>query len=122
MRRPCVINISIGGPRGPLDGSTSYERKLDEFLDGTPGRALVIAAGNSGDWNVHATGRLTTGTATRLSVAVGANSGVTVEFWYSSRDRIRYTVTDPNGNVTPPITDTGPIPTHPIGGIRSVGG
>ena len=43
--------------------------------------------------------RATTGTATRLSVAVGANSGVTVEFWYSSRDRIRYTVTDPNGNV-----------------------
>lgn len=45
--QPAVVNLSLGGDFGPHDGSTILERALVDLLD-RPGRAMVVASGNSG--------------------------------------------------------------------------
>jgi subtilisin family serine protease len=44
---PAVVNLSLGGDFGPHDGSSAVEAALGELVE-LPGRALVVAAGNSG--------------------------------------------------------------------------
>ncbi len=46
LREPAVVNISLGSDFGAHDGSSSLEQGLAELVK-EPGRALVIAAGNS---------------------------------------------------------------------------
>jgi subtilisin family serine protease len=47
---PCVINLSVGGDFGPHDGTSALEKGLAAMVgDNKPGRAIVVAAGNSGD-------------------------------------------------------------------------
>ncbi len=51
--RPAVVNISLGTDFGPHDGSSLVERALATFVSGPePGRALVVAAGNSASQTV----------------------------------------------------------------------
>jgi len=46
---PAVINMSVGGDFGPHDGSSTLELGLASYVgDDKPGRAIVLAAGNSG--------------------------------------------------------------------------
>lgn len=49
LGRPAVVNLSVGGDFGPHDGTSLLEQGLASFVGAThPGRAMVIAAGNSG--------------------------------------------------------------------------
>lgn len=52
LGRPAVVNISLNYEAGPHDGSTLVEEGFDYLLE-TPGRAIVIAAGNSRLLNIH---------------------------------------------------------------------
>lgn len=46
---PVVVNMSLGSDFGPHDGSSPLSKALAAFVgDDQPGRALVVAAGNSG--------------------------------------------------------------------------
>lgn len=46
---PAVINMSVGGDFGPHDGTSPLEKGLAALVgDDKPGRAIVVAAGNSG--------------------------------------------------------------------------
>lgn len=47
LQMPAVVNLSLGGDFGPHDGSSAIGEALTDFLD-EPGRAIVVAAGNSG--------------------------------------------------------------------------
>ncbi len=49
--RPCVVNLSLESPLGPHDGSSSFERELSALTG--PGRALVVAAGNTANSGRH---------------------------------------------------------------------
>jgi subtilisin family serine protease len=49
MGMPAVVNLSLGSDFGPHDGSTAFERGLGRWVGSEhPGRAVVVAAGNSG--------------------------------------------------------------------------
>ncbi|NUP05712.1 MAG: S8 family serine peptidase [Polyangiaceae bacterium] len=49
MGMPAVVNLSLGGDFGPHDGTSFLEKGVASFVgDDKPGRAIVIAAGNSG--------------------------------------------------------------------------
>ena len=49
MGMPAVINLSLGGDFGPHDGSTPLEKALAAMVGADhPGRAIIVAAGNSG--------------------------------------------------------------------------
>lgn len=77
---PAVTNISLGGDFGPHDGTSPLEAGLAALVgDNHPGRAIVVAAGNSGGLCVaedgrvlggHTEGRVLPGTTTRLPLAV----------------------------------------------------
>lgn len=45
--KPCVVNLSIGVQIGPHDGTSAFDRALDEMK--APGFVVVGAAGNEGD-------------------------------------------------------------------------
>ncbi len=45
--KPCVVNLSIGAHLGPHDGTSAFDRALDEMK--APGFVVVGAAGNEGD-------------------------------------------------------------------------
>ena len=67
MGKPIAVNMSLGGIDGPHDGSTALESTLAGVLGSdVQGRALVIAAGNSGDQTIHAR-------STGLPAPVGEN-------------------------------------------------
>jgi subtilisin family serine protease len=49
MKMPAVVNLSLGGDYGPHDGTSALEKGLSALVgDDKPGRAIVVAAGNSG--------------------------------------------------------------------------
>ena len=48
LGKPAVLNLSLGSNFGPHDGSSALERGLADLVgDDHPGRAIVVAAGNS---------------------------------------------------------------------------
>lgn len=51
--KPCVINLSLGSHFGPHDGTSALDQAFDALTG--PGRLLVGAAGNEGDYKLHVT-------------------------------------------------------------------
>lgn len=89
LKQPVVVNLSLGGDYGPHDGTALWEKALASFVGPThPGRALVVAAGNSGsilETPVHQSVRVTKGTKMRVPVNThGADNGG-VDIWVSMR-------------------------------------
>lgn len=111
MGMPAVVNLSLGADFGPHDGSTTLEQRLAAMVGfDQPGRALVVAAGNSGALYVE--GDNTYGIHTEARVAphstvlvptrtVAATRQVTgsVYVWISYRkgDDIRVGLEGPDG-------------------------
>ena len=79
--KPCVVNMSLGTHIGPHDGSSTFDRICDE-LQG-PGRLLVGAAGNEGDFNLHAQKTLTATDKTMKSLVdfVSYYGYGTIDIW-----------------------------------------
>ena len=54
VHKPCVINMSFGTQSGPHDGTGMEDRFLNAFIEqNTDSIAVVVAAGNDGNNNVH---------------------------------------------------------------------
>lgn len=49
LNKPCVINVSLGTYLGSHDGLDPAAQFIDSLILAKPGRAMVCAAGNSGD-------------------------------------------------------------------------
>lgn len=101
LGKPAVINISLGDHIGPHDGTSLLERYIDSSLNNTPvGRAIVVAAGNEGNKNRHATGTITAGgaqTATiEFLVPAGLKYGVVFDLWYAGSDRFDVSISSPD--------------------------
>jgi subtilisin family serine protease len=105
LGRPCVVNLSLGTHGGPHDGSTLAEQGFDTLL-AKPGRAIVIAAGNSWDDGSHAQGRIAAGTSRTLTWQIGfpASTGQLVdptgnelEIWYPGASELEVTLVTPGG-------------------------
>jgi subtilisin family serine protease len=52
LKRPCVVNMSLGIAQGPHDGSSLVDRVIDS-LSLKPGHVVVGAVGNDGDKKSH---------------------------------------------------------------------
>ncbi|HEU4407939.1 MAG TPA: S8 family serine peptidase [Polyangiaceae bacterium] len=76
---PAVVNVSLGGDFGPHDGSSPLEQGLASLVgEGRPGRAIVVAAGNSGGLCVPDDGRVLGG-HTEARVLEGATTRLPIE-------------------------------------------
>lgn len=47
---PAVVNLSLGTYLGSHDGNDAASQLMESLLDAKPGRIIVSAAGNSGNW------------------------------------------------------------------------
>lgn len=112
LGRPSVVNLSLGTQVGPHDGSTLFERALDNLVG--PGRIITVAVGNNaanGDEvpafvraPIHVSGRVGASAESRELVvpayapAAGAkNDGALLDLWYDGRDSLAVVVTSPGG-------------------------
>ncbi len=101
---PSVVNLSLGGQEGPHDGSSAFERGLDELAQG-PGRAVVVAAGNEGDQAIHVSGTLGGGSRTFELEAGGRE--VVLEIWYPGTSRFSISLASLTGVSVSASTGTG---------------
>ena len=65
---PAVVNMSFGGHGGIHEGVSPVEIAIDEHLEGTTGRAVVVAAGNEGDADIVNGDQVVAGTKLRLKI------------------------------------------------------
>ncbi|MBF0550486.1 MAG: S8 family serine peptidase [Deltaproteobacteria bacterium] len=116
LGQPCVINLSLGMDYGPHDGTSIFEKTIDNMFG--PGMLIVASAGNSGNndgtliWT-HAEGNLTTvGQKDPVVINIpggcrtqgSQNDFVVLDLWYNGKDNIRVTVVTPNGFSTTACT------------------
>jgi subtilisin family serine protease len=103
MNQPAVVNLSLGGDAGAHDGTSILEVELSNLVgSGFPGRAIVVAAGNSAELystatqypsplGIHTSVQvLPDGNKTRVPIVVDASAipGIDSDFiaWVQSRE------------------------------------
>ena len=101
---PAVVNLSLGGQQGPHDGTSAFERGLDELAQG-PGRAIVVSAGNEGDLAIHVSGSLQGGTRS-FDLEAGARE-VSMQIWYPGESRFAISLVSPSGTSASATTGSG---------------
>jgi len=121
LRRPVVINISLATNGHAHDGSSAITRWIDAAMS-ISGRAVVVAAGNSGQersesdsdigyvmGRIHSSGRIpAAGLARDLEWVVVGNGIMDVsenemELWFSAQDRIAVSVKPPGKDWIGPV-------------------
>lgn len=114
--RPCVVNISLGTNGGAHDGSSAVEKGIDSMVRERPGRAVVVAAANSFDDGIHASGTVPHGGTVDLSWTVPrAVAGQSeLEIWYPGTDRLQAQLLGPDGSSFGPVPlgTNGRVSTH----------
>ncbi|MCX7835036.1 MAG: S8 family peptidase [bacterium] len=94
LGRPIVVNISLGGHFGAHDGSRTDEQYISS--QSGPGKIFVIAAGNSGNSNIHAQGTVNTTQSTTFNVP-SSTTAVLIDVWYKGGDAYIFQLTNPTG-------------------------
>lgn len=101
--RPVVINISLAGNGGSHDGTSTIESAFDEMLK-VSGRAIVIAAGNSYEEQLHMAGTVVPNAPPyEIKWLIEDNQKIAwdlrqeLEIWYSANDKLKVEVIDPKG-------------------------
>jgi len=97
--RPCVVNLSLGTNGGPHDGTSLVEQGFDAILNEKLNRAIVIAASNSFNDGIHASGKVTQGGTfdLRWEVKQRDRTSNELEIWYDGRDEFLVEIIDLNG-------------------------
>jgi subtilisin family serine protease len=125
LGKPVVINYSIGGHYGPHDGTRTYETAMNSFVS-TPGRIVVVSAGNDGNGSIHAGGTLGADAVATFTFTVPAytptsgtgNDEFFFDLWLGANTGVSATITSPNGVVfTRAAGETGDSPTTTDGTI-----
>ena len=100
--RPCVINLSLGRQGGSKTGLSLVERALDAFAQSRDNACIVQSAGNYFLSGCHASGTLKPGGVRTLSWQTkrGDRTENELEIWYSDRDRLKVSLTTPDGRQT----------------------
>jgi subtilisin family serine protease len=102
LNEPFVINMSLGGQAGPHDGTSLEERAIDRIVTGGPGRVICVAAGNEGDANLHASTVVPEGQSVTLDFNVTKEPQF-IDLYYGKSNRLRVTVTKPDGSTVGPL-------------------
>lgn len=110
MEMPAVVNLSLGGDFGPHDGTSLLEKATAAFVgDDKPGRAIVVAAGNSGSLfateeieplGIHTEVHVEEHAPARVPIYVPAAKGGDVFVWVTFRpgDEVTVGLDGPGGS------------------------
>jgi len=98
LGRPAVINMSLGGHDGPVDGTSLLDQAM-LYATG-PGRIIVAAAGNEGDRRIHAQGQVAQGgmDALEFDPSACASSDCAISLWHDGGDAYTVVLTAPGGD------------------------
>ena len=132
MGMPAVVNMSLGADFGPHDGSSWLEQGLASYVGpDSPGRAIVVAAGNSGTlyladnatYGVHTVSRVYPGTRVRVPLRAVAWPEDTISgtsyVWLTWREgeRLKVGLEGPEGRTWVP-----PVPASETAGFETTSG
>ncbi|NCJ05426.1 S8 family serine peptidase [Synechococcales cyanobacterium C] len=94
--RPCVINISLGTNGGSHDGTSLVEQGIDAVVTAQPNRAVVIAASNSYEDGIHASGKVIQGNFIDVIWQIGEFDFThnELEVWYGKDDQLKLELID----------------------------
>ena len=108
LGKPLVVNLSLGSYFGARDGTSNFERGLDN-LSG-PGVILVGAAGNEGNAPIRAIGTITQGGSVSVGYDIpgSATRGV-LEIWYPGTNAYGVNVTGPGCAATATVNPGDPV-------------
>ncbi len=115
LGRPAVVNLSLGTYGGPHDGTRDADRIFDTML-AEPGRAIVVAAGNSFFLRTHAAGEVSSDSPRVLTWQIrstGRSIDNEVEIWYPKGSLLEATLIDPQGQSIGPLQLNNP-PEHDV--------
>ncbi|HEX2117831.1 MAG TPA: S8 family serine peptidase [Acidimicrobiales bacterium] len=105
LGRPAVVNLSLGGHGDAHDGTDSLSMVIDGLTG--PGRIVCCAAGNEGNDNIHAQGKVRKGGVRTFSASIprpiaGQRPWVAaINGWYRGKDRMTVRVIAPDHEATP---------------------
>ena len=104
LKKRAVVNLSINYDCGPHDGSTPVEEGFDLLLE-VPGRAIVVAAGNSRDGQLHVRKTIHPRIASTISWEIFPNdqSSNKVGIWYPGRHKLELKLISPRGQTIGPF-------------------
>jgi subtilisin family serine protease len=111
MQKPIAVNLSLGSDFGPHDGTAAWEEVLASYVGpGTPGHALVAAAGNSGDIvsvPVHESVHVAPGSRMRVPISTQGAKGGALDVWIAMRPGTTLSVglDGPDGQWIAPVSD-----------------
>lgn len=119
--KPVVINMSLGGTLGPHDGTEPVELHINSRVAARAGRAIVVAAGNSGDAknepsHVTATVARNSNVDIEFTIADGITGAALVDVWYARAGTLNATLTSPDATVIGPANHgvtVGPLAANP---------
>ncbi len=97
---PVAINLSLGSPMGPHDGTSAFESSIDSLAAGPAGsrRIVAVSAGNERNKDQHFQATLPAFGLTTATVIFAGLSSTIAEIWADGNDR--YTVTATMGSET----------------------
>ncbi|MDO4191320.1 MAG: S8 family peptidase, partial [Bacteroidales bacterium] len=85
VNKPAVVNLSLGSHIGPHDGTSTFDRLIDQMTLAAPGRIVVGSAGNEGYDGLHLKKTFTaTSTEVKTSLSFVTYYGIlygTVDIW-----------------------------------------
>jgi len=117
---PVAVNLSLGAPMGPHDGTSGFESGIDFLAAGPAGssRIVVVSAGNERDKDEHFQATLPPFGLTTATVIFAGLSSTNAEFWADGDDG--YTVTATMGSETVSIPSGSPGTSTSAGGRITV--
>ena len=104
LGKSAVVNLSIGGHGGSHDGTAGHEQVIT-FFSQNPGQAVSVAAGNSGNNEIHYGQMISSGMESEFVLKIpnynpdpiDNDDHVIKQLWYEGGYPIEVTVTSPNG-------------------------
>jgi subtilisin family serine protease len=104
LGRPAVVNLSLAANGGPHDGQTLLEAALDQLLQ-EAGRAVVIAAGNSYQDQIHLSNTVTASQEgytlkwyIKNHALPNAAQQQEIEIWYDNNTELELEIQTPSGS------------------------
>ena len=101
LKRPAVVNLSLGGHADAHDGSDSLSQIIDS--ESGAGKIVCCAAGNEGNDNIHGQISVPPGQLKTMRFSVPAR-GVNIAWlnaWYPGNSTFEVSLRSPGGFVTP---------------------
>ncbi len=102
LRMPAVMLLNLGSVAGPMDGTSTFCRTLDDMVGpGIPGLVFVTGSSDDGGIANHAGGNVGDGESVQLEIHKGNAGPLYCDLWYSTNDQFDVIIETPTRTYGP---------------------